>query len=134
MCLYLNRYVSEGIFRACHRKEHERPPQGDPRAKAVLPGEPFHTFNREDAADMPQGQAVFCRFQMMPTAYCFAKVCSLSQKNCRFKIWTLALVSLSETRRCASASRSTGTMIFTSLSIATRVRISLEEMAGKPCV
>lgn len=70
----LCRYVTEATFRASHRKEYEQAPEGDPRSKAALPGEPFHTFSRQDAADIPQGHPVLCRFQMMPTAYCFAKV------------------------------------------------------------
>ena len=67
-------YVTEGMFRVSHRKEYPTPPIGDPRAKASLPGEPFHSFSQKDAEETPAGAAVLCRFQMMPTAYCFAQV------------------------------------------------------------
>ncbi len=62
------------MFRASHRKEYPTPPTGDSRAKASLPGEPFHSFSQRDAQETPAGAAVLCRFQMMPTAYCFAQV------------------------------------------------------------
>ena len=65
------------MFRVSHRKEYPTPPQGDPRARSNLPGEPFHSFREKDAQETPVGAAVLCRFQMMPTAYCFAKVCAL---------------------------------------------------------
>lgn len=32
------RYVTEGHFRASHRREHQQLPAGDPRAAAHLPG------------------------------------------------------------------------------------------------
>ena len=70
----LCRYVSEGMFRASHRKQYGSPPQGHPRARASLPGEPFHSFTQADAHNMPQAAAVLCCFQMLPTAYTFAKV------------------------------------------------------------
>ena len=66
--------MTEGMFRVSHRKEYPTPPSGDPRAKASLPGEPFHSFSQKDAEETPAGAAVLCRFQMMPTAYCFAQV------------------------------------------------------------
>ncbi|KAL0052970.1 hypothetical protein WJX82_010541 [Trebouxia sp. C0006] len=66
-------YVTEGMFRVSHRKEYPTPPIGDLRAKASLPGEPFHSFSQKDAEETPAGAAVLCRFQMMPTAYCFAQ-------------------------------------------------------------
>ena len=65
------------MFRASHRKEYGSPPQGHSRARATLPGEPFHSFMRADAQDMPEGAAVLCRFQMLPTAYTFEKVAYL---------------------------------------------------------
>ena len=65
------------MFRASHRKEYGSPPQGHPRARASLPGEPFHSFTQADAQHMPQAAAVLCRFQMLPTAYTFAKVICL---------------------------------------------------------
>ncbi|KAL3161955.1 hypothetical protein ABBQ38_009037 [Trebouxia sp. C0009 RCD-2024] len=67
------RYVTEGMFRASHRKEYSSPPQGHPRARATMPGEPFHSYTRADAEAIPQGAAVLCRFQMLPTAYTFAQ-------------------------------------------------------------
>jgi X-Pro dipeptidyl-peptidase C-terminal non-catalytic domain len=33
------RYVTEGHFRASHRREHAAPPPGDPRAASHIPGE-----------------------------------------------------------------------------------------------
>ncbi|DBA77051.1 TPA: hypothetical protein ACH3X1_009638 [Trebouxia sp. C0004] len=66
-------YVTEGMFRVSHRKEYPAPPNGDSRAKASLPGEPFHSFSQRDAQETPAGAAVRCRFQLMPTAYCFAQ-------------------------------------------------------------
>lgn len=73
----LCRYVTEGMFRASHRKEYSSPPQGHPRARATMPGEPFHSYTRADAEAIPQGAAVLCRFQMLPTAYTFAQVTCL---------------------------------------------------------
>ena len=32
------RYVTEGHFRASHRREHAAPPPGDPRAASHIPG------------------------------------------------------------------------------------------------
>ena len=38
-------------------------------------GAPFHDFKQTSAQPMPPGEAVQVRFQLMPTAYTFAKVC-----------------------------------------------------------
>ena len=69
----LSRYVTEGMLRASHRKEYGTPPPGHPRKHATRPGEPFHSFTQPDAQEVPQGTAVLCRFQMIPTAYTFAE-------------------------------------------------------------
>ena len=67
-----NRYCTEGMFRASNRAEVD--PAGSPREAAHLPGAPFHSFTRADAQPLPHGQAVRVRFQLLPTAYRFAKV------------------------------------------------------------
>jgi len=71
------------MFRVSHRKEYPYPPPEDPRAKSSLPGEPFHSFSEKDTQEMPAGAAVLCRFQMMPTAYCFAKVLITARICCK---------------------------------------------------
>ena len=40
----------------------------------MLAGAPFHDFKKTSAEPIPSGQAVQVRFQLMPTAYTFAKV------------------------------------------------------------
>ncbi len=40
----------------------------------LLAGAPFHDFKKTSAEPIPSGQAVQVRFQLMPTAYTFAKV------------------------------------------------------------
>jgi hypothetical protein len=70
------RYVTEGVFRASHRAEAD--PSNDPRAAAHLPGTPFHSFTAAAAQPLAPGEAGLLRFQMMPTAYRFAKVCFLA--------------------------------------------------------
>ena len=47
----------------------------------VLAGAPFHDFKRTSAQPIPSGQAVQVSFQLMPTAYTFAKV-NISSKSC----------------------------------------------------
>lgn len=68
------RYVTEGQFRASHRKEPLEAPIEDPRSQASLPGAPFHSFAKEDALPLQPGVPAFCRFEMRPTSYRFAKV------------------------------------------------------------
>ena len=86
------------MFRASHRKEYHPPPPQDPRCKSSLPGEPFHSYTQADAQKTPAGAAVLCRFQMMATAYCFAKV--LLHRLERPSSWSTA--SLSTQPTCAS--------------------------------
>ena len=43
-------------------------------ACACAAGAPFHDFKKTSARPLPAGQAVPVRFQLMPTAYTFAKV------------------------------------------------------------
>eukprot|EP00208_Stichococcus_sp_RCC1054_P002346 CAMPEP_0206139850 /NCGR_PEP_ID=MMETSP1473-20131121/7550_1 /ASSEMBLY_ACC=CAM_ASM_001109 /TAXON_ID=1461547 /ORGANISM="Stichococcus sp, Strain RCC1054" /LENGTH=865 /DNA_ID=CAMNT_0053533773 /DNA_START=333 /DNA_END=2930 /DNA_ORIENTATION=- len=65
------KYVTEGQFRASHRKELPEPPAGDPRAAAHLPGMPFHSFSSKDRQPLEPGVPVRVRFQLLPTAYAF---------------------------------------------------------------
>ena len=39
-----------------------------------MEGAPFHSFLKADAQPLPAGEAARVRFQLMPTAYRFAKV------------------------------------------------------------
>ena len=66
------RYVTEGMFRASHRAECD--PAGSPREGAHLPGAPFHSFAAAAAQPLRSGEAARLRFQLLPTAYRFAKV------------------------------------------------------------
>ena len=75
---HCNRYCTEGMFRASNRAEVC--PAGSPREAAHLPGAPFHSFMRADAQPLPPGQAVRMRFQLLPTAYRFAKVSGMSSE------------------------------------------------------
>lgn len=73
------RYVTEGMFRASHRAEAD--PSKGPRAAATLPGAPFHSFEAHSAQPLVPGEAARLRFQMLPTAYRFAKVSNQSYSN-----------------------------------------------------
>jgi hypothetical protein len=61
------------MFRASHRAECA--PEGTLRAAGHLPGAPFHSFTAAAAEPLPPGQPGRLRFQLLPTAYRFAKVC-----------------------------------------------------------
>ena len=60
------------MFRASHRAECD--PAGSARAAATLPDAPFHSFTAAAAQPLKSGEAARLRFQLLPTAYCFAKV------------------------------------------------------------
>ncbi len=64
--------MTEGCLRASNRAE--RPPAGDARGAACLPGAPFHTFTQADAAPLRPGAPERLRFELLPTAYSFAPV------------------------------------------------------------
>ncbi len=64
--------MTEGCLRASNRAE--RPPAGDARGAACLPGAPFHTFAQADAAPLCPGAPERLRFELLPTAYSFAPV------------------------------------------------------------
>jgi putative CocE/NonD family hydrolase len=60
-------YLTEGVFRALHRKPAARP------ATAYDPGPAPHTFLRADARSMPPGEVEKVRFAMLPRADKIAK-------------------------------------------------------------
>ncbi|CAM9189898.1 unnamed protein product [Pylaiella littoralis] len=66
----LSIYVTEGCFRAEHRKEAERITPVDVRA---LPGVPIHSYLRADAQPLVAGQPVEIRFKLSPTSFKFLK-------------------------------------------------------------
>ncbi|MEK9722431.1 MAG: CocE/NonD family hydrolase, partial [Rhodospirillaceae bacterium] len=59
-------YVTEGVFRALHRKP------GNPPAKVPVTG-PTHSFNRGDAALLTPGKPASVAFELLPTSYLFRK-------------------------------------------------------------
>ncbi|CAM9845879.1 unnamed protein product [Ectocarpus sp. 6 AP-2014] len=66
----LSIYVTEGCFRAEHRKEALRTEPVDVRA---LPGVPIHSYLRSDAQPLRTGQPVEIKFKLMPTSFKFLK-------------------------------------------------------------
>eukprot|EP00903_Cladosiphon_okamuranus_P019285 g17726.t1 len=66
----LSIYVTEGCFRAEHRKEAERTKPVDVRA---LPGVPIHSYLRADAEPLEKGKPVEIRFKLSPTSFKFLK-------------------------------------------------------------
>ena len=57
-------YVTEGVFRALHRKQGANP--------AAIPATgPSHSFTREDAALLTPGAPVEIAFELLPTSYLF---------------------------------------------------------------
>lgn len=60
------------MFRASHRAECSA--EGTPREAAHMKGAPFHSFLEAAAQPLTPGEAARIRFQLMPTAYRFAKV------------------------------------------------------------
>lgn len=58
--------VTEGVFRAIHRKLHEEAPH----YKDVVP---YHSFNREDALKLSDKEPSQIVFDMYPTSYLFKK-------------------------------------------------------------
>ncbi|CAM9780875.1 unnamed protein product, partial [Ectocarpus sp. 4 AP-2014] len=66
----LSIYVTEGCFRAEHRKEALRTEPVDVRA---LPGVPIHSYLRSDAQPLRKGQPVEIKFKLMPTSFKFLK-------------------------------------------------------------
>ena len=59
-------------MRASNRAEAD--PAADARGTAWLPGAPFHSFARGDAAPLRPGVPERVRFELLPTAYSFALV------------------------------------------------------------
>ncbi len=59
------RYVTEGLLRALHRKEAPCPPM-------FRTSWPFRTFRREDARPLVPGQAELIRFALLPVAWRFS--------------------------------------------------------------
>lgn len=59
-------YVTEGVFRALHRKPGELP------AKVPSTG-PAHSFNHADAELLSPGVPAFAAFELLPTSYLFRK-------------------------------------------------------------
>jgi putative CocE/NonD family hydrolase len=57
-------YVTEGVFRALHRKIGANPP-GLPATG------PSHSFNRADAEPLSPGEPVEIAFDLLPTSYLF---------------------------------------------------------------
>ncbi|CAM9566255.1 unnamed protein product [Scytosiphon promiscuus] len=66
----LSIYVTEGCFRAEHRKEAER---SKPVEVRTLQGVPIHSYLGTDAQPMKKGQPVEVRFKLMPTSFKFLK-------------------------------------------------------------
>ena len=62
----ITRYVTEGIFRALHRKI------ADPPADIPATG-PTHSFTRADAELMTPGEPVELAFELLPTSYLFRR-------------------------------------------------------------
>lgn len=60
-------------MRASNRAEAD--PAGDARGTAWLPGAPFHSFSCSDVSPLRPGAPARVRFELLPTAYCFAPVC-----------------------------------------------------------
>lgn len=58
------RYVTEGLLRALHRKESEAP-------ESYRTTWPFRTFRRADAAPLVPGRMERIRIPFLPTAWCF---------------------------------------------------------------
>jgi len=67
-------YVTEGVFRALHRKTY---PMSECRGhfrSSLSPDVPFwHTFAEKDAAPLVPNEPTRIQFEMMPTSYCFQK-------------------------------------------------------------
>eukprot|EP00898_Chlorokybus_atmophyticus_P004091 jgi/Chlat1/4683/Chrsp3S05620 len=63
-------YITEGVFRAIHRKE--RQPEGVYYFN-TMPGVPYHSFFKTDAQRLEPGVPALLRFDMLPTAFRFAK-------------------------------------------------------------
>ena len=57
-------YVTEGVFRALHRKI------GDLPADIPATG-PTHSFNRADAEHLTPGEVAAASFELLPTSYLF---------------------------------------------------------------
>lgn len=57
-------YVTEGVFRALHRKIGDLP-------KDIPPTGPTHSFNRADAEHLVPGEAASASFELLPTSYLF---------------------------------------------------------------
>eukprot|EP00898_Chlorokybus_atmophyticus_P004096 jgi/Chlat1/4688/Chrsp3S05648 len=63
-------YITEGCFKASHRKEST--PQGR-RAYTQLKDLPWHSYERADAQPLRLGEPELVRFSLMPIAYRFAQ-------------------------------------------------------------
>ena len=57
-------YVTEGVFRALHRKLGANPPD-------IPATGPTHSFNRTDAEHLVPGEPAEAAFELLPTSYLF---------------------------------------------------------------
>ena len=67
-------YVSEGVFRARHRKLYPAS-SGEGHYKSSIPPDIpfFHTFDKADAEPLEPGKPARMVFEIMPTSYCFQR-------------------------------------------------------------
>ncbi|QDZ20691.1 CocE/serine esterase [Chloropicon primus] len=67
-------YVTEGAFRARHRKLYPKAECEGHYQSSVPPDIPFyHTFDEADAEPLVPGEPARLVFEMMPTSYCFQR-------------------------------------------------------------
>lgn len=59
-------YVSEGQFRAIHRRQKRKPPSSHQKL-------PYHSYRRRDRRDAPAGTTVTFEFDLLPLSYLFAR-------------------------------------------------------------
>ena len=73
---YSGRYVTEGTFRASHRKLSSNGEED--RCFALPPGIPQHTFHAADSQLLQPKESVLCQFVLLPTSYTYSAVSSTS--------------------------------------------------------
>jgi hypothetical protein len=67
-------YVTEGVFRARHRKTYAVGDCSGHYKSSLCPDVPFyHSFDEADAEPLVAGAPTRIMFEMMPTSYCFQK-------------------------------------------------------------
>ena len=67
-------YVTEGVFRARHRKAYDTSDCSGHYKASQSPDVPFwHTFDEKDAEPLTPKKPTRIMFEMMPTSYCFQK-------------------------------------------------------------